>query len=107
MESTSVDVFISWFSEAEVGIPSISYFLGRYGCGQHDETSFFHSFILVGEDAMIRLYLVIWNEDLVWGSKFISEVDEIFISHVVGYGLFWAGADQGIDIVDWEMYFIG
>ena len=56
---------------------------------------------------MIRLYLVIWNEDLVWGSKFISEVDEIFISHVVGYGLFWAGADQGIDIVDWEMYFIG
>ena len=107
MESTGIDVFISWFSEAEIGVPPISYFLSRYCGWQHDKTSFFHSFILVGKDTMIRLYLEIWDEDLVGGSEFIPKVDEIFIRHVVGYSLFWTGTDQGIDVVYWEMYFIG
>ena len=100
-------MFVSWFSEPEVGVPSISDLLCWYGRGQHDESSSLHSLVLVRKNTMISLYLEIWHEDFIWWSEFISEVDEIFVRHIVGDSLFWTWTYQGVDVVYWEMYFVG
>ena len=106
-KSTDIVMFSCCFSEPEARVPSISHFLRGNRVGSRDNSSVFLHIISIWQNTVIRLNVILRNEDLMWCSELTSKIYKVSVLHVVWNCGLGTGSDESIDIINWKMYLTG
>lgn len=99
-----IDVFVGRLSKDKAAVPTIRHFLDRNSSWEYHHSACFSHLVGIRQDTMICSYFVVRYENVIGRTKVFSEVDIVFVFHVVADRNRLIGSNQTIDVVDRIMH---